>query len=60
VSTCEAEERCLRIAYEIELMHGAGVIDLGRLKRIATGEKCTGHDTPNTGEHLGTSVKINR
>ena len=49
MTTCEAEERCLRIAYEIELMWGSGKTDLGRLKAIATGEKCTGHDTPTTG-----------
>ena len=49
--TCEAEERCLRVAYEIELQWGSGRIDLGRIKSIATGrdEKCGGHDTPTTG-----------
>ena len=49
LNPCEAEERCLRIAYEIELMWGSGKTDLGRLKAIATGEKCGGHDTPTTG-----------
>lgn len=55
---CEAEERCLRVAFEIELQWGSGKIDLGRIKNIATGrdvEKCD-HDTPKTAEHEGTSV----
>ena|GEM_PF-2474354 len=61
MSTCEAEERNMRALYEIELMWGSGVMDLGKIKGILTGRdttKCTGHDTPNTAEHLGTSVKI--
>jgi hypothetical protein len=51
----------MRALYEIELMWGSGVMDLGKIKGILTGRdttKCTGHDTPNTAEHLGTSVKI--
>lgn len=49
--TCEAEERCLRVAFEIELQWGSGKIDLGRIKDIATGRegKCAGHDTAPTG-----------
>jgi len=61
VNTCEAEERCLKVAYEIELQWGSGRIDLGRIKEIATGrgeDKCTGRDTQATEELLGTSVKM--
>lgn len=49
--TCEAEERCLKVAYEIELQWGSGRIDLGRIKDLATGRdgKCTGHDTAEVG-----------
>jgi len=48
---CEAEERNMRALYEIELMWGSGLMDLGKLKRILTGRsgKCAGHDTPTTG-----------
>lgn len=42
MTDCEAEERNLRAAFEIELQWGAGRIDLGRIKNILTGtEPCT-------------------
>lgn len=43
LTMCEAEEALLRIAFEIELQWGAGRIDLGRLKGIATAGKCADH-----------------
>lgn len=52
MTDCEAEERCLKIAFEIELQWGSGRIDLGRIKDIATGrdaDKCSGHDTASVG-----------
>jgi hypothetical protein len=42
---CEAEEALLKVAFEVELQWGAGRIDLGRIKGLATA-KCTEHDTP--------------
>jgi len=39
---CEAEEALLKISFELELQWGAGRIDLGRLKQLATGT-CTNH-----------------
>jgi hypothetical protein len=38
---CEAEERNTRALYEIELMWGSGVTDLGKLKTVLTGRDTT-------------------
>ena len=40
---CEAEERNTRAVFELEMMAGSWVFDLGRLKDILTGrgEACT-------------------
>lgn len=54
---CEAEEALLKLAFELEIQWGAGKLDLPKLKGLATA-KCTGHDTPNNGELLGTSGKM--
>ena len=56
-TVCEAQEALMKLAFELEIQWGAGKLDLPKLKGLATA-KCTGHDTPNTGELLGTSVKI--
>lgn len=38
---CEAERRIMQTLYEIELMWGNGIIDLGKIRRILSGpEKC--------------------
>ena len=54
---CEAQEALLKLAFELEIQWGAGKLDLPKLKGLAA-VKCTGHDTPNNRELLGTSVKI--
>ena len=54
---CEAQEALMRLAFELEMQWGAGKLDLPKLKGLAT-VKCAGHDTPNSGELLGTSVKL--
>ena len=51
---CEAQEALMKLAFELEIQWGAGKLDLPKLKGLAT-VKCTGHDTPNNGELLGTS-----
>ena len=51
---CEAQEALMKLAFELELQWGAGKLDLPKLKGLAT-VKCTGHDTPNNRELLGTS-----
>lgn len=38
---CEAQEALMRIAFEIEIQWGKGQLDLGKLKDLATGGKCT-------------------
>lgn len=58
MTMCEAEERLLQIAFEIELQWGAGRIDLGRLKALTTGEKCAGHGADKTGETSPNPVKL--
>jgi hypothetical protein len=58
---CEAEERNMRALYEIELMWGSGVTDLGKLKHILTGRdtvKCAGHDMAGFGNTRQLSVKL--
>lgn len=42
---CEAQERNTRAVFEIEMMAGSWVIDLGRIKRILTGTDCQ-HEDP--------------
>lgn len=45
---CEAEERNMRALYEIELMWGAGIVDLPKIRGILTGrdtQPCT-HQAP--------------
>ena len=42
---CEAQERNTRAVFEIEMMAGKWVIDLGRIKRILTGADCH-HEDP--------------
>jgi hypothetical protein len=54
---CEAQEALMKLAFELEIQWGAGKLDLPKLKGLATA-KCTGHDTPSTGELLGTSSII--
>lgn len=41
---CDAELRILRAVFELEVMAGTWVIDLGRLKAILTGTDCN-HET---------------
>jgi hypothetical protein len=58
---CEAEERNMRALYEIELMWGSGVTDLGKLKHILTSRdtpKCAGQDTTRLGNTRQLSVKL--
>ena len=39
---CEAQEALLKLAFELELQWGAGHIDFGKLKGLATtGTECT-------------------
>ena len=38
---CEAEEALMKLAFELELQWGAGHIDFGKLKTLATGTTCT-------------------
>ena len=40
---CEAQEALMKLAFELELQWGAGRIDFGRLKGMATGATCTHH-----------------
>lgn len=50
---CEAEQRNLQAAFEIELQWGAGKIDLGRIKNILSGPDttdCTDHPNDNKPE----------
>lgn len=54
---CEAQEALMRLAFELEIQWGAGKLDLPKLKGLAT-VKCAGHDTPNSGELLGTSGRM--
>lgn len=44
---CEAEERNMRALYEIELMWGNGIVDLGKIRGILTRrdtQPCTHHE----------------
>ena len=41
---CEAEEALARLAFELELQWGAGRIDFGKLRGMATGTTCTHHE----------------
>jgi len=38
---CEAEEALQKLAFELELQWGAGRLDFGVLKGMATGTTCT-------------------
>jgi hypothetical protein len=38
---CEAQEALMKLAFELELQWGAGLIDVGKLKALATGATCT-------------------
>lgn len=48
---CEAQERNTRAVFELEMMAGSWVFDLGRLKDILTGRgaACT-HETADLAE----------
>jgi len=46
---CEAEERNTRAVYELEMMAGSWVFDIGRIRDILTGRNttaCTEHKEP--------------
>ena len=40
---CEAQEALMKLAFELELQWGAGRLDFGVLKGMATGPTCTEH-----------------
>lgn len=43
---CEAQEALMKLAFELELQWGAGLIDFGKLKGLATGATCTHKEEP--------------
>lgn len=47
---CEAAERNTRAVFELEMMAGAWVIDLGRIKQILTGADCRHEQEGETNE----------
>lgn len=44
---CEASERNMQAVFEIEMMAGTWLIDLGKLKQILTGTNDCQHQTTN-------------
>lgn len=50
---CEAEERNMRALYEIELMWGNGIVDLGKIRGILTKRdtQACGHQTAEGHQH---------
>lgn len=43
---CEAQEALMKLAFELELQWGAGRIDFGKLKALATSATCTHKEEP--------------